>query len=63
MCAATPVATFRRENVEDLAGDEDGPEEKMSTADEIPEEGWQETRIYADDEGNAPEDKDGDELD
>ena len=54
---------FRRENVEDLAGDEDGPEEKMSTADEIPEEGWQETRIYADDEGNAPEDKDGDELD
>ena len=54
---------FRRENVEDLSGDEDGPEEKMSTADEIPEEGWQETRIYADDEGNAPEDNDGDELD
>ena len=58
---------FRRENVEDLAGDEDGPEEKMSTADELPEEGWQETRIYEDDDGatataTADDDEDDDDL-
>ena len=56
---------FRRENVEDLAEDEDGPTEKMSTADELPEEGWQETQIYEDDGDTATtdDDEDDDELD
>ena len=54
---------FRRENVEDLTEDEDGPAEETSAADELPEEGWQETRIYEDDdEGDTGEDEDDDEL-
>ena len=54
---------FRRENVEDLTDDEDGPTEKTPAADELPEDGWQETQIYEDDEGDTGEDEDDDELD
>ena len=54
---------FLRENVEDLTEDEDGPAEKMSTADELPEEGWQETQIYEDDGDTATTDGDEDDDD
>ena len=54
---------FRRENVEDLTEDEDGPAEETPAADALPEDGWQETQIYEDDEGDTREDEDDDELD
>ena len=57
---------FRRENVEDLTEDEDGPGEENAPADQMPEEGWQETRIEYEtgDEGTATgEEDDDDELD
>lgn len=59
---------FLREDVDDLAGEEDGPAEENAPADEMPEEGWQETRIEYETEGEATvnddeEDDDDDELD
>lgn len=58
---------FLREDVEDLVEDEDGPADVGAPADELPEEGWQETRIEYETEGEATanndEDDDDDELD
>ena len=59
---------FLREDVEDLADDEDGPAEASAPADQMPEEGWQETRIeYETEDGQTAtddeEDEDDDELD
>lgn len=57
---------FLREDVEDLAEDEEGTAEENAPADQMPEEGWQETRIEyeTEGEGNATnsEDDDDDEL-
>lgn len=58
---------FLREDVDDLAEEEDGPVEENAPADEMPEEGWQETRIEyeTEDESSQVDDEedDNDELD
>jgi len=56
---------FRREDVEDLTEDEDGPADEGGAADELPEEGWQETRIEyeTEDEAKAREAEDEDDDD
>ena len=56
---------FLRENVDDLAEDEDGPADVGAPADELPEEGWQETRIEyeTEDEAKAREAEDEDDDD
>lgn len=54
---------FRRENVEDLTEDEDGPAAGNAAANAMPEEGWQETRIEYDTEGGSPEEDDDGKLD
>ncbi len=57
---------FRREDVEDLTENEDGPaDEGDAAADELPEEGWQETRIEyeTEDEAKAREAEDEDNDD
>lgn len=51
---------FLRENVEDLTDEEDGPAEVNAPANEMPEEGWQETRIEYETEGESPEEDDDD---
>lgn len=59
---------FLREDVDDLAEDEDGPADVGGAADELPEEGWQETRIEYETEDEAKareaeEEDDDDEFD
>ena len=54
---------FLREDVEDLVEDEDGPADVGAPADELPEEGWQETRIEYETEGEATADDEEDEDD
>lgn len=56
---------FRREDVEDLTENEDGPADEGGAADELPEEGWQETRIEyeTEDEAKAREAEDEDDDD
>lgn len=56
---------FLREDVDDLAEDEDGPADVGGAADELPEEGWQETRIEyeTEDEAKAREAEDEDDDD
>lgn len=57
---------FLREDVEDLTDEDEGPAGGDASADALPEEGWQETRIDGGDEAAAlaeTEDGDDDELD
>tara|TARA_Y100000590_G_scaffold397280_1_gene478712 strand:+ start:80 stop:970 length:891 start_codon:yes stop_codon:yes gene_type:complete len=53
---------FLREDVEDLVEDEDGDdEETVTSADALPEDGWQETRIYEDDEEDEDDEDEEDD--
>lgn len=56
---------FLREDVDDLADDDDGPGEENAPADQMPEEGWQETRIEyeTEDEATATDDDEEDDND
>ncbi len=55
---------FRREDVDDLSDEEDGLARRTAAADELPEEGWTETRVDGDDEAAAlREEGDDDGLD
>ena len=55
---------FLREDVDDLAGEDDGPVEEHAPADQMPEEGWQETRIeYESEDGETAPDGDKEDDD